>query len=51
MIAVLTHMGLELSGQGVWLCVRGRCTHKHHRCIGDLLLMLALAIVTVRLVG
>lgn len=48
---MLVHAGLELSGQGVWLCVRGKCQHKHHRVVGDGALVLLLAIITVHLVG
>ncbi len=51
MISILVHVGLELGGQGCWACVRGRCAHRHHRWLGDGFLVLALAVLTVHLVG
>ena len=51
MFDVAVHLGLELSGQGVWACLRGRCNCKSHRIVGDGLLTLMLAVLTVHLVG
>lgn len=48
---VALHMLLELSGQGVWACVRGRCKHRHHRIVGDGIALLAFAFVTVKIIG
>ena len=51
MIAVALHMGLELLGSLSWACVRGRCAHRHHRIVGDGLICLLLAIITVHVIG
>lgn len=51
MFAVALHMGLELAGQGLWTCIRGRCTHRSHKIIGDGAAVLAVALITVRILG
>lgn len=51
MIDVVLHMGLELCGQGVWACVRGRCKHRHHRYAGDAVILFVIACLTVRWLG
>lgn len=48
---VVLHAGLELMGQGCWLCIRGRCRHKHHRVLGDALLVVLVAVATVHTIG
>jgi len=48
---VIIHAGLELLGQGAWLCIRGRCQHRSHRALGDGLLVLLIAVITVHLIG
>lgn len=50
-VDVALHFALELSGQGVWLCIRGRCTHRSHRIIGDTFLLALIAFTTVHLIG
>jgi hypothetical protein len=48
---VLIHWLLEIGGSGVWACLRGRCTHKHHRIMLDLLIALVAAAATVKILG
>lgn len=50
-IAVAIHMSLELLGSASWACLRGRCSHTHHRVAGDVLVCFFLALLTVHLVG
>lgn len=51
MVSIAIHMGLELSGQGVWACFRGKCNCKSHRYAGDGFVLFLMAVLTVHLVG
>lgn len=48
---IAIHWALELGGSGAWACLRKRCAHRHHRVALDALLTLAVAAVTVRVLG
>jgi hypothetical protein len=50
-LSIAVHMSLELSGSISWACVRGRCEHRHHRVLGDLVICFLLAVLTVHVVG
>lgn len=51
MTVFLAHWAFEMGGSGAWACCRGRCNHRHHRILGDMLLTAFLTLMLLRVVG